>query len=131
MTTTIATQLVFSRLPLPTDLIRVLTDFPEMDIDAQKTKARLMEWIRNTPWSNAQFAEDEPTSVLVFYLEEDSGCRQFQMEFCMDCGNYVAPDYLARNAPPESHFNIRYGEIRYNIICRCNDAMHDDDEDAR
>jgi len=92
------------KLPLPIDMIRVIKSFIFDDRDVYKTKKiknNIVEAIQNTPYSSYSIylrmiaANQEHLlfreNCLVFWIEDDDNCPQFQSYFCEICGNYTTP----------------------------------------
>jgi hypothetical protein len=73
-----------------------------MDTNAKTNKDSLMHQIGNTKYCGRTIPETE--DKLLFWMDEDDKCPQFQSKFCQKCGNYIA-------------FNTRPQNDK--ILCRC------------
>lgn len=80
-------QLYINRIELPGELLSIIKDFLFWDIvshTALSRKKTIHTLIQCTRWSYRSKKYDR----YMFWIEEDLGCRQYQMNFCDTCGNY-------------------------------------------
>jgi hypothetical protein len=55
----------------------------EQIIQTKNNKNRIMRMIENTHWCG----RNQKDNIFIFWIEND--CKQFQIIFCEDCGNYI------------------------------------------
>jgi hypothetical protein len=75
-----------------------------MDTNAKTNKDSLVSQIGNMKYCGRTMPEAEREDKLLFWMDEDDKCPQFQSKFCKKCGNY-----WAFNTRPENR----------KILCRC------------
>ena len=111
--TTIAKQLILSRLPLPAEIIDIVKEYAFQNIidKARKTKDRIISLINNTEWSPLNFKYYLGPDEWLFWIEEDPKSFQGQCTFCRKCGNYMDGQNFIRTI---HLFNP-------NIMCECLD----------
>ena len=88
MSEPVTKQLCVNQLGLPEELLDIIKSFAFDDIiiyTAKMRKKTIHTLIQCTPWSGQY--KTIPRKFL-FWIEEDLTCKQFQMYFCSNCGNY-------------------------------------------
>lgn len=75
-----------------------------MDTNAKTNKDSIVFQIGNMKWCGRTMPDAETENKLLFWMDEDDKCPQYQSKFCQKCGNYWA-------------FNTRPQNRK--ILCRC------------
>lgn len=57
----------------------------EQIIQTKNNKNIIMKLIENTTWCG----RSQKNNIFIFWIENDKKCKQFQIVFCEDCGNYI------------------------------------------
>jgi hypothetical protein len=58
----------------------------EQLIQTKNNKNIIMRLFDNTTWCGRTMIEKDK---FIFWIENDKKCKQFQIVFCEDCGNYI------------------------------------------
>lgn len=82
-------QLCINRLTLPEELLTLIKEFAFLDVvsyTALYRKKIIHSLIQGTPWSH----RGEKYYRYMFWIEQDTKCKQYQMVFCEQCGDYIS-----------------------------------------
>ena len=82
-------QLCINRLPIPEDMFSIIKGFAFYDwvqYSALQQKGVILNLINHTPYSYKDICTH---TRYKFWIKEDTGCNQYQMEFCKKCGDYL------------------------------------------
>ena len=119
--TTIAKQLILSRLPLPAEIIYIVKDYAYQNIidKTRKTKDRIISLINNTKWSPLNYQLELQSNKWLFWIDsEGNQSIQGQCTFCERCGNYSDAYYYMGD---DDEFYQKQTEFYKKIRCECLD----------
>lgn len=91
-------QLIINHFDLPAEANEIIKEYAFYDVvkRTKQTKNRIMRLINNTFYSPAHILPPLSPKQYVFCMDENSNSPQFQIHFCVKCGNYTFPiPYIA------------------------------------
>lgn len=87
-------QLYINSIKLPKEIIDIIKSYTFIDIIIlQKIRKKIIvNLIQQTKWT---YKDMNTQNRLIFWIESDTKCPQYQIIFCYKCGNYQF--YCANN----------------------------------
>ena len=106
-----AACLALSRLPIPYSIITLIKDFAYYDIEKlAKSRLKLVLESFKNQWEGLPEMPRHSyrPEVFIYWIETDPKCKQYQCEFCLKCGGYVALSSILEKVPDNCECSCFY-----------------------